>query len=185
MRLRAKPRWVSLCMSSPGEVELDWWGPGTIPAPASIVWCAFPDHLAPNLPGPKNRPALVFKVRYADRPPRDRFYVQVAYGTKRLKIGKRPYDFRIANYATLDILRLPHATRFDLDQIIWLPWARPFFCPRVEGHRGSTPTVSVLTTDMQRSLGHTMAYREQRGMDRAIKMPAPEPERQDNDGIDE
>lgn len=154
-------------MSSPFEVELEWWGSGTIPAPASIVWCNFPEQLAPNVPGPKARPALVFKTRYYDDPPADRFLVLVAYGTSKLKTGKRPNDFTIANSATLDIVRLPNATRFDLDKFIWVPWARPYFCPRRMDDRFSTPVVSVLPQSVSRSLKWTMARREQRGLNDA------------------
>lgn len=151
-------------MSSPGEVELEWWGPGTIPAPASIVWCHFPEVEALGKPGPKPRPALVFKARYADDPPADKFLVLVAYGTSQLKTAVRDRDFTIANAATLDILRLPQATRFDLDRMLWLPWARPFFCPRKIEDKWSTPTVSVLPGELQRMLGWTMASRDADGL---------------------
>lgn len=151
-------------MSSRGEVELEWWGPGTIPAPASIVWCHFPEHADLGKPGPKARPALVFKVRHAENPPGGKFNVFIAYGTSVLKTGIRTDDFTIANSATLDLLRLPQATRFDLDNMLWLPWARPFFCPRAMDDRFSTPTVSVLPGELQRMLGWTMADRDARGL---------------------
>lgn len=150
-------------MSSPGKVELEWWGPGTVPPPASIVWCNFPEVPELGKPGPKSRPALVFKVRHAENPPGDKFNVLVAYGTSSLKTGSRTDDFIIANSATLDLLRLPQATRFDLDHMLWLPWARPFFCPRHMADRFTTPTISVLPGELQRMLGWTMASRERRG----------------------
>lgn len=163
-------------MSSHGEpIGLEWWEPGTIPAPASIVWCNFPEHVAPGVPGPKARPGLVFKVRYADNPPGQRFYVQIAYGTSNMKTGKRPNDFRIANAATLDVLRLPQATRFDLDNMLWLPWARPFFNARRPEERFATPTVSVLPGSVQEQLRWTMARREQHGLNAALAEPPPPP----------
>ncbi|WP_340646728.1 hypothetical protein [Phenylobacterium sp.] len=164
-------------MSSPGknEVELEWWGPGTVPPPASLVWCNFPDTPDLGKPGPKPRPGLVFKVAFAEDPPGDRFYILIAYGTSKLKIGKRPDDFTIANSATLDLLRLPQATRFDLDNMIWLPWARPFFCPRKMSDQFTTPMVSVLPGELQRMLGWTMARRESRGMTDAYRAAPPEP----------
>ena len=151
-------------MSSNGEIELDWWPPGTVPAPASIVWCNFPDHIAPGVPGPKSRPALVFKVRYATKQPDGRFFVQIAYGTSKLKTGRRPHDFRISNAATLDVLRLPQATRFDLDMVLWLPWARPWFNARKPDDRFSTPVVCVLPGSVQEHLRWTMGGRERRGL---------------------
>jgi hypothetical protein len=160
-------------------MDLEWWGPGTVPAPASIVWCCFPTDLAPGVPGPKARPALVFKVRYVDDPPGNRFYVQIAYGTSKLKPGRRPHDFSIANSATLDLIGLPQATRFDLDRILWLPWARPFFEPRHPEERFATPTVSVLPGELSRMLGWTMAMREQRGLNEPFKENPPPPPEED------
>jgi hypothetical protein len=167
-------------MSSAGKgldlgkgLELEWWPPGTIPSPASIVWCKFPDHLAPGVPGPKERPALVFKVRYADDPPADRFYVQVAYGTSKMKHERRLNDFALANVTLLNLLRLPQPTRFDLDNVLWLPWAKPFFCPRDETDRFATPTISTLPDDLQRVLGWTMAEREAQGLNDHFRAPVP------------
>jgi len=151
-------------MSSPGDLTLEWWPPGTVPPPASIVWCDFPENLAPKEPGPKARPALVFKVRHAEYPPRDRFNVLVAYGTSNTKFDTRVYDFTIANWATLNLLRLPQATRFDLDRVVWLPWAKPFFRPRQATDPFSAPTVSTLPAEMQRVLAWTMAEREELGL---------------------
>jgi hypothetical protein len=160
-------------MSSGGEVKLEWWGPGTEPPPASLVWCKFPDHLNPDVPGPKSRPGLVLKVRYATKIPDGRFLVQIAYGTSNLKLDKRPLDFTIGNAATLAILRLPQATRFDLDNILWLPWARPYFEPRNPKDRYSTPTMSVLPESVQQHLRWTLATRDRQGKAEAIKADAP------------
>lgn len=160
-------------MSSPGEVELEWWPSGVVPAAASLVWCKFPTHLDLGKPGPKERPALVLKVRYADDPPKGRFLVQVAYGTSNLKLDKRPNDFVIANHTMLDVLRLPQATRFDLDNVLWLPWAKPFFAPRREDDPFCTPVLSPLPDDVKRLLGWTMAARDQRGLNGHLKADPP------------
>jgi hypothetical protein len=149
------------------------------------VWCNFPEDAALGLPGPKARPGLVFKVNYADDPPRDRFYVLVAYGTKRLKTHRRPNDFIIANSAMLDILRLPSATRFDLDNMLWLPWARPFFEPRRRDDRFATPTVSTLSADVQRFLGWTMARREALGLNSPYHVAQPAAPDDDDDPDDD
>lgn len=158
-------------MSSHGDaVALEWWPAGTIPAPASIVWCKFPTHLAPDVPGPKERPALVFKVRYLDDPPADRFVVQVAYGTSKMKYGRRPNDFALANMTMLNLLRLPEPTRFDLDNVLWLPWAKPYFCPRKDAPF-STPTISTLPDNLQRLLAWTMKEREEKGLNANFRLP--------------
>lgn len=157
-------------MSSPGELTLDWWGPGTVPAPASIVWCAFPSHLDLGRPGPKSRPALVLKARHADDPPTNHFLVQVAYGTSNLKSDTRPFDFAIINYSTLSLCRLPQATRFDLDLVLWLPWARPFFEPRrSRTDQFTTPVMSTLPGELQKELAWLMRDREQLGMNKHLK----------------
>lgn len=162
-------------MSSPGELKLEWWPPGTVPPPASIVWCNFPHDLAPDRPGPYARPALVFKVRHADYPPADRFNVLVAYGTSVLKSDTRLFDFTISNWATLNLIRLPQATRFDLDRVVWLPWARPFFVPRDEGVPYASPTISTLPAELQRMLGWTMAERDARGLNEAYRRASDTP----------
>lgn len=162
-------------MSSSGLENLEWWPAGTVPAGPSIVWCNFPESDALGRPGPKPRPALVFKSRYADNPPGDRFYVLVAYGTSNLKTQRRDRDFTIGNETMLNMLRLPQMTRFDLDRVLWLPWAKPFFVARDEVSF-ATPTLSVLPSDMQRLLGWRMAEREKEGLNSAYhSAPSPVP----------
>lgn len=115
---------------------------------------------------------MIFKARYADNPPGDRFLVLAAYGTSKLKLGQRPFDFTIANAQALNMLRLPQATRFDLDDVVWLPWAKPFFVPR-RVDRFAVPTISVLPEPLQETLRWTMQEREQRDMNAAFR-PSPE-----------
>ena len=153
-------------MSSNGDLELEFWEPGTVPAPLSIVWCSFPDHLHPDQPGPKQRPALVLSARYACTPPDGRMVVRVVYGTSKLKSDKRPHDFTIENYGSRLICRLPQATRFDLDQVLWLPWARPFFVTRGED---PTPVISVMPKSIQQDFAWLMQAREQAGLNEHLK----------------
>lgn len=153
-------------MSSAGEVELEWWPSGTIPAPLSIVWCAFPDHIAPDKPGPKNRPALVLSVRYANDAPDGRHLVRVVYGTSKLKSDTRPFDFAICNFGTRLVCRLPQGTRFDLDQVLWLPWAKPYFVARPGNE---TPVISVLPPSVQQDFAWHMHYRDELGLNEHLK----------------
>lgn len=146
-------------MSSNGDLE--WWGAGTLPPPLAIVWCNFPDRISPEKPGPKQRPALVLKSRYAENIPNDRFAVFVAYGTSKLKTNTRPHDFIISNFVTRRLCRLPQGTRFDLDSVLWLPWAKPYFVPR-EGD--TTPVISTLPSDLQREFGWHMKARDELGL---------------------
>lgn len=156
-------------MSPSGEEQarpnLNWWPPGTLPAQYSIVWCSFPYSKLPEKPGPKPRPALVFSARHVDDPPSDHFEVKVAYGTSNVKSNERPFDFTIINMGTLNVLRLYQHTRFDLDRVLWLPWAKPFFTVREgRGDAFTTPVVSVLPAGLQRELGWLMRDREELGM---------------------
>lgn len=88
--------------------------------------------------------------------------VRVAYGTSKLKSDTRPHDFVIANYGTRLLCRLPQATRFDLDQVIWLPWAKPYFVPRAKGD--ATPVISVLPDAVQMDFAWHMQAREEMGL---------------------
>lgn len=153
----------------PAGVELEWWGGGTIPPQFGIVWCAFPYSELPDQPGPKPRPALVVSARYAEEPPTDRFELKVVYGTSTMKSDERPLDFSIVNYTTLNLLRLPQQTRFDMDRVLWLPWAKPYFVPREErGDAFTTPVISVLPAELQRELGWLMRDRDRMGLNKAF-----------------
>jgi hypothetical protein len=96
----------------------------TLPAPYDIVWCRFPNHGSLGNPSLKPRPALVRNVATIDG---ERGEVQVVYGTTKLKMMDRRGDFFISNQAEMDASGLYRATRFDLDNVAWLPWAIEWF----------------------------------------------------------
>ena len=95
-----------------------------LPAPYDIVWCRFPHNPDLGNPGPYSRPAL---VRNAATLPDGTAEVEVAYGTTNLKLHKRRYDYVVSKASEMDACGLYRATRFDLDQIIWLPWTTEWF----------------------------------------------------------
>lgn len=97
----------------------------TLPAPFDIVWCRFPDHLDLGNPGPKSRPALVLTTAISENGMTPE--VQAIYGTSKLKKDTRRHDFFVTNYQEMYDAGLHQATRFDLDQILWLPWSEEFF----------------------------------------------------------
>lgn len=100
------------------------------PEYGSIVWTRFPEEV--GKPGPKPRPALVLATGLNDKHKPPYATLQVAYGTSNLKLD-RPISkthLIIQNVVSLNQMRLPQATRFDLDHIIWLPWSSRFFEPR-------------------------------------------------------
>lgn len=94
-----------------------------LPAPYDIVWCRFP--LLPKVdPAPYPRPAL---VRNAATMPDGSAQVEVAYGTTNLKLGRRHFDYVVSKASEMDACGLYRATRFDLDQVLWLPWTTDWF----------------------------------------------------------
>jgi hypothetical protein len=52
-----------------------------------------------------------------------------APGTTMLKQGRRPFDFYVANWAEMRACGLARATRFDLDDVVPLPYWKEFFTP--------------------------------------------------------
>ena len=106
------------------------------------------------------------KVRYAADPPADRFLVRVVYGTSKLKSNDRPYDFSIENHVNRLLCRLPQGTRFDLDQVAWLPWARPYFVAR---ENDPTPVISVLPRGVQIDFAWHMKARDEMGLNDHLK----------------
>jgi hypothetical protein len=96
----------------------------TLPAPYDVVWCRFPEHESLGTPAPKARPALVKNVAST---PDGRGEVQLVYGTTNLKMNIRQDDFFVTNSAEMDACGLYRATRFDLDNIAWIPWAQEWF----------------------------------------------------------
>lgn len=96
----------------------------TLPAPYDLVWCRFPDHVSLGNPGPKPRPAL---VRNAAVDEDGRGEVELVYGTTKLKLSSRKFDFVISNPYEMNNCGLYRATRFDLDNVVWVPWAAEWF----------------------------------------------------------
>jgi hypothetical protein len=131
----------------------------TLPAPYDIVWCRFPEHVDLGEPGPKPRPAIVLNVA-ADAEAGES-EVQLVYGTGKLKFAKRPRDFFVTNVAEMDACGLSKATRFDLDNIAWIPWEvhwfdiLPGYASPVIGHLSHHAT-KLLQMEMGRRQAQTL-----------------------------
>ncbi len=95
-----------------------------MPAPTSIVWCRFPYVEEIDRPGPKSRPAII-KRGNADQD--NNPWVHVAYGTTKKLFLLGMEHFTVSNMADMDACGLYCATRFRLDRVALLPWAREFF----------------------------------------------------------
>lgn len=127
------------------------------PSALDLVTCYFPES-QPEPGGPKLRPALILSVL------RDRktgmIGLRIAYGTTNLKLMQRSdRDLIIQNAEDLGIMGLPRATRFDLDELVVLPWCPPHFeC--WEGY--PSPKIGQLTEPYARDLAWLMLKRDQR-----------------------
>jgi hypothetical protein len=130
----------------------------TLPAPYDIVWCRFPDNLNLDAPGIKDRPALVLQTAHSS--PGFRPEVRVIYGTSNLKTATRPFDFFVKNLWEMDEAGLAQATRFDLDRVLWMPWASEFFMS--PGPRYPSPVMGSLSENSRRLLGFVIEERRRR-----------------------
>lgn len=122
------------------------WAP---PTAGDIVWCRFPN-LPRRSPGPKPRPALVCDVT-------ERLggvTVTVAYGTSqglhRLHAGEFAIT-RQGNPAAYGSAGLSFDTKFDLRQLVELPWNEDFFAVPAQAPHGEHPKLGSLHASMMRA----------------------------------
>lgn len=128
------------------------WGE---PTAGEIVWCHFPDNINPR---PKPRPALIVVV-FDDAAPL--FTVRVAYGTSQKTTQLYRGEFVIlqsrnpAAYATAG---LSYDTKFNLRQLVDLPYTAQWFSVPPTAPHGQTPLLGTLHPSMVRAV--QAAYRE-------------------------
>lgn len=120
------------------------------PEPGDIVWCRFPQRPR-DVPGPKPRPALVVCVtEFADGS-----VVKVAYGTsqKTDRLVSGEFAIRKAeNKTAYKLAGLSYDTKFDLRNMVELPWNECFFAvPPIPLH-GQTPKLGSLHIGLKKAL---------------------------------
>ena len=123
-----------------------WWPE---PAAGDIVWCHFPDNISP-LPQP--RPALILVVFDDDAP---EFTVRVAYGTSQRTTTLYRGEFAILrdkNPAAYEEANLSFDTKFDLRQIIELPFSTDWFSVPPAAPHGQIPKLGTLHPSMVRAV---------------------------------
>lgn len=111
------------------------------PAAGDIVWCHFPDNIHPR---PKPRPALILVVFDDDDP---HFHVRVAYGTSQRITTLHSGEFSIMrsrNKAAYAAAGLSYDTKFDLKQVIDLPFTTEWFSVPPAAPHGQTPKLGTL-----------------------------------------
>jgi len=125
---------------------LRWWAEATA---GEIVWCHFPDDIHPR---PKARPALVLVVFDDDAP---QFTVRVAYGTSQRTTRLYRGEFSILherNPAAYAAAGLSYDTKFDLRQVLDLPYNTEWFSVPPAAPHGQTPRLGVLHPSLVRAV---------------------------------
>ena len=123
------------------------------PTAGDIVWCHFPGSLRPR---PKPRPALVLDVFGAGAP----FAVRVAYGTSQRVRVLRSGEFAIlrANHpAAYALANQSYDTKFDLRQLVELPFTTQWFSVPPHAPHGQSPRLGTLHPSLMRAA--TAAFR--------------------------
>ena len=85
--------------------------------------------------------------------------VELVYGTTKLKFQERPDDFFITKASEMAACGLDRATRFDLDKVMWIPWAEEWFVPLFGG---TSPVIGQLTEPAVKMLQITVGMRQHR-----------------------
>jgi hypothetical protein len=119
------------------------------PAAGDVVWCHFPDDIHPR---PKPRPALILEVFDDDAP---QFFVRVAYGTSQRTTSLRRGEFSIErsrNLAAFEAAGLSFDTKFDLKQVLELPFSTEWFSVPPAAPHGQTPKLGTLHPSLVRAV---------------------------------
>lgn len=112
------------------------------PSAGEILWCAFPTSKELR-PGPKHRPALAITVDDAEAP---LYRVRVAYGTSQRVTQLRSGEFAIApaDPAAYQLAGLSYPTKFDLRQLVLLPYNSDWFAVPPGAPHGQLPRLGTL-----------------------------------------
>ncbi|MHB8743941.1 MAG: hypothetical protein ACYC9L_12540 [Sulfuricaulis sp.] len=123
-----------------------WWAE---PAAGDIVWCHFPDGIHPK---PKPRPTLLVTVFDDDAP---RFETRVVYGTSQRTTTLFRGEFAILrdrNPIAFETAGLSYDTKFDLKQMLDLPYNTDWFSVPPAAPHGQLPKLGTLHPSLMRTL---------------------------------
>ena len=121
-----------------------WW---TEPTAGDIVWCQFPDHIHPK---PKPRPGLIVSTKEDHE---GVIFVSMAYGTSQRSGRLYSGEFRVTKSehpAAYTSARLSYDTKFDLRNIIELPFSDANFSVPPHAPHGQIPKLGTLHPSMVR-----------------------------------
>jgi len=119
------------------------------PAAGDIVWCHFPDNVHPR---PKPRPALIIAV--FDSEP-GKFDVRVVYGTSKRTTTLHRGEFAILrerNPVAFEVSGLSYDTKFNLRQMLDLPYSMQWFSVPPNAPHGQCPKLGILHPSLMRTL---------------------------------
>lgn len=124
---------------------MQWWPE---PAAGEFVWCRFPEDLELS-PGTKPRPALILTV-FDDEAPE--FRVRVAYGTSRKVRQLYAGEFAVTELdgAAYKLSGLSYPTKFNLKQLVELPYNDEWFGAAPGIPHGQNPKLGVLHPSLGR-----------------------------------
>ena len=128
-----------------------WW---LEPTAGDIVWCHFPDHIQPK---PKPRSGLIISTKEDDQ---GVIFVSVAYGTSQKTDRLYSEEFKIsksehpAAYASAG---LSYDTKFDLKNILELPFNDAYFSVPPNAPHGQSPKLGTLHPSMVRIAASTFS----------------------------
>jgi hypothetical protein len=128
------------------------WGE---PTAGEIVWCHFPDNINPR---PKPRPALIVVV-FDDAAPL--FTVRIAYGTSQKTTQLYRGEVAILqsrNPAAYAAAGFSYDTKFNLRQLVDLPYTTEWFSVPPTAPNGQTPVLGTLHPSLVRAV--QAAFRE-------------------------
>ena len=119
-----------------------WWPQATA---GEIVWCHFPD----NIPAkPKPRPGLIVSTKEDDE---GMIFVNVAYGTSQKTDRLYDGEFRISKSehpAAFASAGLSYDTKFDLKNVLELPFNDAYFSVPHHAPHGQIPKLGTLHPSM-------------------------------------
>ena len=123
---------------------MHWWPD---PTAGDIVWCHFPDNIHPK---PKPRPGLIIATMQDDE---GKVVVSIAYGTSQKTDRLYGGEFRISKVehsAAYAGAGLSYDTKFDLRNVLELPFNDAYFSVPPRAPFGQIPKLGILHPSMVR-----------------------------------
>ena len=117
------------------------------PTAGEIVWCHFPDNIHPR---PKPHTGLIVSTKEDDE---GMIFVSVVYGTSQKTDRLNSSGFRIAKSehpAAYTSAGLSYDTKFDLKNVLELPFNDAYFSIPPHAPHGQTPKLGTLHPSMVR-----------------------------------